>query len=76
MSCPQFYYGEDGIEPQRNPFLKPNLLPFLTQNVQCLVKKNSPSPWMEDSKESSKKLKKTLKKVKNEIKTGFLSFSF
>jgi len=80
----QFYYGEDGIEPQRNPFLKPNLLPFLTQNVQCLVKKNSPSPWMEDSKESSKKLKKTLKKIskcKKKMKskmhareTGFLEF--
>ncbi|XP_005101550.1 DNA-directed RNA polymerase I subunit RPA1 [Aplysia californica] len=66
-SLVQFYYGEDGIEPARNPYLKPALLRFLTQNVHTLIDNCSESPWLNADKE--KNIKRTWKKISKWMKT-------
>ncbi|XP_059155055.1 DNA-directed RNA polymerase I subunit RPA1-like [Physella acuta] len=56
----QFYYGEDGLEPIRSPFLKPALFPFLTENLHVLLN-NSSNPW--NSTSQRKEIQHTWKKI-------------
>ncbi|CAG5114594.1 unnamed protein product, partial [Candidula unifasciata] len=41
----QFYYGEDGLDPVRCPFLMPSQFPFLTENLLAVLSGNKENPW-------------------------------
>ncbi|CAL1540316.1 unnamed protein product [Lymnaea stagnalis] len=56
----QFYYGEDGLEPVRSPYLQPSQFPFLTENLHVLLS-NSSDPWLTSA--NRKEIRKNWKRI-------------
>ncbi|XP_025110197.1 DNA-directed RNA polymerase I subunit RPA1-like [Pomacea canaliculata] len=74
-SIVQFYYGEDGMEVNKTPFLQSKQLPFLLQNKDVICARKDLTLELKEVRKTKKKINKWERKHKTkERASGFLNF--